>query len=234
MLVPVNTRPRAVNFGQVPRDGSVHRKKVTITRGDAGPLTPKLAPIEIQGVEAQLKEIEAGERYELEVTLTPPFKSDRLRGSLKLETGLADAPNVSIPLYGTIAPRVTATPRRFSVPKKREGDWQQSVRLVWHDGTPHKIVSATVNDPKLNVRVDEKDNGQQQVVLEVPADYTFQSSRRTVVIQTDDAETPRVRVPISFRPSARSPRAQAARASARVAPVKKATAEPDPLPPTSK
>lgn len=236
MLVPINVRPRAVNFGQIPRDGSTRQKKVTITRGDAGPLNLKLAPIEAQGLTAQLKEIEPGERYELEVTLAPPFKSERVRANVRLETGLADAPDASVPVYGTIAPRVVPTPRRFSVPTKRDGDWEQGVRLVWHDGTAHKVLSATVNDPQLKVRVDEEGE-QQRVVLEVPADFTTKSRRRTVIIRTDDTEMPQVHVPISFRASAPSPRAKAMRATAKVAPPPKkqsTESEPPPLPPTSK
>lgn len=134
--------------------------------------------------------------------MTPPFKSDRLRADLKLETGIAEAPTASLMVFASVRPRVVPEPRHIRLPAKLEADWKQAVRLVWDDDKPHKVLEATVDDPKLEVRVDEK-GGRQQVVLLVPQQYKPQLRRSNVIIKTDDAEAPEVRVPIIVSRAAR-------------------------------
>lgn len=190
--------PSRINFGRVSRRGPAKTNKVVITKGDGGPIAPKLLPLDRPHFTAELHEIEPGERYELEVTMAPPFKTNHLRGSVKLETGIPDAPISTITVYGTVAPRVASKPRYFDVPKKRDADWKQSVRLVWDDEGKHRILGATVNDPDLKVWVNEEGD-QQQIVLQVPSDYKSASGRRFVTVQTDDTESPTVQVPITIR-----------------------------------
>ena len=103
ILEPLKMMPNHVNFGNVSHEASTLQKTISLTRGDGGPLNPKLAPINTPGVEASIKEIEPGERYELVVKLTPPLRSPRLAATLRLETGAAEAPAVTIPVYATIA-----------------------------------------------------------------------------------------------------------------------------------
>lgn len=203
ILEPVNLNPKRLSFGQVSRKASAQTKKVIITRGDGGPLALKLVPIELQGFGAQLREIEPGERYELEVTLTPPLKSNRVRTNLKLETGLAEVPTITIPASATQIPRVVAQPRRFSIPAQRDSDFRQAVRLIWDDDAEHKILSVSANDPGLKVSLSEED-GKQEVVLEVSDGYKPRSGARTVTVTTDDTEVPTIRVPVIMARRART------------------------------
>ena len=123
ILEPLKMMPNHVNFGNVSNEASTLQETISLTRGDGGPLNPKLAPVNTEGVEASIKEIEPGERYELVVKLTPPLKSPRLAATLRLETGAAEAPTVTIPVYATIAPphapredRTVGPPRPRSAP----------------------------------------------------------------------------------------------------------------------
>jgi len=95
--------PKYANFGRISAEVPRHEKKISLTRGDGGPLSLELGPIRTPGVEASLKEVEAGERYELLVALTGPFESERIRATLQLETGVAESPRVTIPVYATLA-----------------------------------------------------------------------------------------------------------------------------------
>ncbi len=197
VLVPIQVNPASVNFGQISRKDSTKQQKVVITRGDLGSLALKLTPTESPGLVAQLHEIEPGERYELEVTLNPPFPSEPLRANLTLETGIAEVPILPIPVYATLAPWVVAQPPRFTVPMQRTPDWQEIVRLVWDDDTPHKILDVSTDDAELTVRVDEAED-QQRIVLQVPGEYATQARTRNVSIKTDDPQSPEVRVPVTF------------------------------------
>ena len=188
---------------KVSRTATGQKQTIVITPGDAGPLKLKLAPVESEFFEAKLHEIEKGKHYELEVTLKPPLPAKAVRTNLKLETGLAQAPNITIPASAIPRPHVVASPRRFSVPTKRKPDWRQTVRLEWDDDAPHRILGATASDPGLKVRVIEK-KGEQEVVLEVSENHEPRPGASIITITTDDTEAPTVRVPVYFSRKARS------------------------------
>ena len=166
-----------------------------ITRGDSPNFKVKLVPVKQKNIEAILKEIRPGERYELEFTLRPPFGLNRVVANVKLATGVPEAPTVTLPVYATIIPKVAAKPPRFTIPRERESKWEQRVRLVWDDAAPHKILSATVDDARLKVLVKDKD-GRQQVVLQVPKSYKLRRGGARVTVKTDDSDAPTVEVPV--------------------------------------
>ena len=112
LLEPARVSPHLISFGRIPGT-AVLTKRALVTAMDGGPLTPELAPFEKQGVAAKLREIEAGQRYEIEVTLTPPLDPGRLRVNLTLRTGVAAAPSVNVLVVATVAP---PTPADQSVP----------------------------------------------------------------------------------------------------------------------
>jgi len=102
ILEPLKMAPKYLNFGRISPDEAKHEKTVLLARGDGGPVSLKLDPIRTPGVEANIKEIEAGEKYELLVTLTGPFESERIQTNLQLETGVVESPRVTIPVYATL------------------------------------------------------------------------------------------------------------------------------------
>ena len=114
ILESIRMAPKYANFGRISAEVPRHEKKISLTRGDGGPLSLELGPIRTPGVEANLQEIEAGERYELLVALTGPFESERIRATLQLETGVPESPRVTIPVYATLAD--SRAPRRTSKP----------------------------------------------------------------------------------------------------------------------
>ena len=204
ILEAVTMNPKRVSFGQISKKDPARTKKVVLTRGDGGPLSLKLLPIASENVKAELREVEPGERYELEVTLAPPFKSERVHTNVRLETGVPEAPTTSLAIHARIRPRVASTPRQINAPRQRTTDWEQPITLAWADRQPHKILSATVNDPALSVELLEQ-NGRQEVLLKVPAAYKPPKHGRQVTIKTDDELEPYVRVPVRFTNTAGLP-----------------------------
>ncbi len=208
IMEPVTLKPKRANFGQVSRTAPGQKRTIMITPGDAGPLKLMLTPVISEFFEAELRETEAGKRYELEVTLKTPLPAKAVRTNLKIETGLAEAPHITILAMATPRPHVVASPRRFTVPRQRKADWQQTVRLEWDDDAPHRILSAAASNPGLKVKVIEKD-GQQEIVLKVSEDYKPRPGAMAVTVRTDDTEARTVRVPVYF------PRKAASRATRR-------------------
>ena len=204
-------KPKRIRFSKVSRTEPGQKQTIVITQGDGGPLKLKLAPVESKFFEAELSEIEKGKHYQLEVTLKTPLPAKSVRTNLKLETGLAQAPNITILASAVPRPHVVADPRRFTVPAQRKGDWRQTVRLEWDDDATHKILGATSSDPGLKVTVIDKD-GQQQVVLEVSENYQPRRGAKAVTVRTDDKVAPTVRVSVyvsrkGTSPATRRPRA---------------------------
>jgi len=148
------------------------------------------------GLKTELRTVKPGEHYELEVTLVPPLPEKPMFKDLTLQTGFPEAPTVAVRVYAKMAPRVVAKPPYFRVPAKRDSGWAQRVHVEWNDKkAPHKVLSASVADPKLTVEVKEE-NGTQWVVLSGPEDYAPRSHSRSVAIKTDDAKEPVLTVPI--------------------------------------
>ncbi len=73
-----------VNFG----DPAIEVKKVTTA---------------VPGVEATIKPIEAGRRYEIKLALTPKMPKGKIDGVVKIETTSTKTPIVEVPLRGTVS-----------------------------------------------------------------------------------------------------------------------------------
>jgi hypothetical protein len=206
VLMPFKVSPRSANFGQILRSEEQVKRTLTITRGDGGPIKPAVSNVK-PNVHTEIREIEPGEKYELDIALTPPWPNGRLREYLTLQTGISQKPDTRIVVYGNVAPRVVARPGQIIVQSPLETALKQTVRLQWTDKSEHRILGAEAGDPNLHVQVVEE-NEQQYVLVEAAAGYQPASrGARPLVIRTDDQEMPEVKVPIRVRrASARAPR----------------------------
>lgn len=197
--MPLELKPNRVDFGQVPRSSPTQNKAVTMLRGDGGPIAPEVLPGRQPGIHAQVCEIEPGEHYELEVSLGPPWPEGKLAEVLRLKTGVAEAPSMTVLVTGSITPRLTAVPNRVTFPADRAEESEQTVRLQWDGGKPAKILEVTTTLPEASVRVDEGKKGQQTLVVTLPAGSEPVTGRHTVTIKTDDPDVSTFSVPINFQ-----------------------------------
>ena len=210
ILEAFKTDTTGINFGNVSRLTGETTRKIVLQRGDGGPLSPKLTSPKSESISAELKEITPGERYEVVVKLHAPYKSQRIRAQLKFETGVAESPTGSVSIHASIKPRVAVRPRRFSVPAEPKPGWKLGVGLVWDASEPHKITGATVDDPRMEVRLEET-SARQRVVLRMVDGYFPKPGTRAVTIKTDDDQSPEVRVPVVIRTASRSIRPKGAK-----------------------
>lgn len=196
VLTALKTEPENINFGSVKRDADVQKTVVKIARGDGGPLKPKILTTGNPQIQAELNEIEAGEKYEVTVTAAPPWPDATLRGALQIETGVEQEPVKNIPIYATLLPRLQTVPQRFTLRANTPSELKLVARLNWDDDKPGKVLEATVNDPQLTARLEDQNN-QQVVVLDVPAGYKPTSSAGTqVTLKTDDPAVPTLKIPV--------------------------------------
>ena len=83
---------------------ALERQCVTITRGDGGPLHLEIVNAGKPGIEAELREVKPGERYEMIIALVPPQKPGQLRTYIRIKTGVKEMPETTIPVYADIPP----------------------------------------------------------------------------------------------------------------------------------
>ena len=190
--------PKSVNFGQVKRESAGETRTVKIHRGDGGPLTPSVINTGNPQIFAELKEVTAGEEYDLVVEVKPPWPNGILRGNIMMDTGVEKAAQESIVVYANVAPRLKSLPSRFMIARNNDVDKDRDLvaRLQWSENKPAKLTGATTNDNKMTVTIEEAD-GKQSLVLHVPAGYI--PTRRTginVTVTTDDPEVPSMQVPV--------------------------------------
>jgi hypothetical protein len=144
-----------------------------------------------------LREIQPGEQYELDVELTPHWSEGSWRTDLTLKTGVAEAPERKIPVHGYIVPRLRVIPARFTIPRNLPVARELRARLLWSDKGLGRVVRVTVSDPKTPVRVEDRNEQQQYVVLSVPAGYKPSVNPRPVVtVETDDPDAPTLEIPV--------------------------------------
>lgn len=187
--------PQVLSFGRLQRDTGSITKTVKLTRGDAGPIAPRVLDAGAPNATAQLREITPGEEYELDVTLSPPWPNGNIRGALTLETGIERSPRETITLAGMLQPRVVAEPRALRV-VTRDVEQDVTAELQW-DGTPGKILDVSTNLPGGTVDLETAPDGKQRVILHVPVG--LDAGRRTgysIRLMTDDRLSPSLQIPL--------------------------------------
>ncbi|MFH1746868.1 MAG: hypothetical protein ABIG44_07455 [Planctomycetota bacterium] len=195
--MPFNTEPKLANFRSIPRDATEQTQTVTITRGDGEPLKLEVIEPKDKKITTNLREIEAGEKYELDITVRPPWPNDSLRGSIVLKTGLEQTPHETIRIYGTVDPRLQANPPRFQLPQDVITETELKVDLVWSGADPPgKILSAASTDPSLLARV-ETNEKVQSIIITVPPNYERKRGTALLVnVTTDDPVASQLRIPV--------------------------------------
>lgn len=199
VLVPFKVAPASIRFQRIERGSPAVSKKVTITRGDGGPLSLAVLPIDHPSVKVSLVEIEPGEKYELETTLTPPWPAKSIRAVLWLTTGVKESPKNRITLIADIEPRVKAVPARIDVPSGLSKEQKVVVQVNWLEGEgEYKLVGASSNDAKIKARIDNGD-GKHKVIVTIPAGYKRTAKSAAITIRTNDKQTPTLRVPVRIK-----------------------------------
>lgn len=200
--------PPLINFGSVEPAPEGHTQKLILTRGDGGPLSPRVVPPANPRISAELVEITPGEKYELTAKLSPPWTMSYVSEQLVLQTGVAEMPTATLPLVAQVQPRLRALPERLVLPPARDSQAAVKARLSWAGGPPGRVLGATVSDPELSVEVREEGDGS-WVVLTIPPGFQPKNlAELSVTVRTDDELASTLTIPISLAPAHRPPPAR--------------------------
>ncbi len=200
IMEAMKVEPTLVNFGRIAMGEKTVERTVKILRGDAGPIKPEVVPSSEAHLEAELREVKAGEEYELVVKAHPDPTSQRVQGKIGLKTGVAEQETVDINVFGTVMPRVSARPPTIVIPSTSDTNWQQAVEFDWPAGTnSFKLLEATVNQPDLEVTVDTQASKPRVLIKLKNAIEGALPPTAQITVKTDDPQAPEVTVPIRYR-----------------------------------
>ncbi|MBN2448459.1 MAG: hypothetical protein JXO22_17160 [Phycisphaerae bacterium] len=173
----------------------MQKRTLVLTRGDGGPLALELLPSPSPRLTASLREIEPGERYELDVEYAPPWPNKSLTSALRIKTGVPEAPLDTLRVYGTVRARLQPTPAAVNIPSNVPRDSQLRVALRWSGGAPGHVLEAKTDDPDLTATI-EDDGDKQSLVVNVPRGYKIPRGKHQVniTLKTDDPLVPALTV----------------------------------------
>lgn len=192
-------KPSTVNFGSITPNSPAVKRTLTLRRGDGGDIAPVLVPPHNPQLSAELREIEHGRQYELDITYSPPWPPRGLRDTLVVKTGVTEVPEERIRVVAHMTPRLQAMPPRFGIPRELPTERELLVRLMWSGGKPGKVLGVECTDPALKVSYEE--TPRPFVKLTVPANYEMKGAA-WVTVRTDEEAAPVLRIPV-LRPAPR-------------------------------
>jgi len=193
--MPLTMSPNRVNFDRIIRHEPTRTQTVTLRRGDAGPITPEVMPARLPGLEAQVCEIEAGEHYELEISVGYPLPPGKFSDVFRVTTGVEEVPEVLLFVSGTVAPRLSVAPEQLNFPAERTTSLDRALHLHWDDGTAPKILHMETTLPDAGVRLENR-HGADVIVVTLPAGTEPIPGHHQLTFATDDPEVPSYSVPI--------------------------------------
>jgi hypothetical protein len=193
--VPYDMEPNIINFGTIERASAGETRTFKIKRGDGGPLNPEIEPVKDANLKLTLKEITAGDEYDLEVQALPPWPASSVEGYINFKTGVPESPDDKIRYYGRMAVRLRAAPNKIAVQPELKEDLKMRVRMIWSGDKPGKVVDVTATDPLITGKFVEDQNEQYVDVL-VPKTFKASQKGTFVIVKTDDAEVPELRIQV--------------------------------------
>lgn len=199
VLVPYKLTPRMANFGRLSYDAETTSETMTIERGDGDPLNlgePVVEGRNKENITAELREIEPGEKYEVDIKLKPPWPNRIVRGQVKIDTGLDDDKQVIINVQARVVPRINPIPSTLYIPSPLRHKLQRNITLRWTGATGYKATGAECDVKDAVIQINDTD-GQQHISVIFPEGYAAPArGGQFVHILTDDPKMPRVDVEI--------------------------------------
>jgi hypothetical protein len=95
--------PYVADFGAVELKDTAKDLSIIVTNFGAAPVEITRVTTGVPGVEATVKPIEAGKRFEITIALKPGMAKGAINSTLKIETTSPQKPSLDVPLKGTVS-----------------------------------------------------------------------------------------------------------------------------------
>ncbi|MCP4246236.1 MAG: DUF1573 domain-containing protein, partial [bacterium] len=197
----VKLEPPRVNFSHI-RDGGERTQVVKVTNNTEQELKLSVKGSATSGAfSAEIVEKEPGKTYEVTVLAKPPYQPKLNNASITFLTGVKEQAELKLPVSAYVPPRLDVRPDNLVMASAPASDLTRPVRFTNNGTKPVKVLSAEIDDEKVKVAVTERQEGKQyDINVTFPAGYVAPNTGRTLVLKTDDAEQPEIKIPVKARP----------------------------------
>ncbi|NOX58478.1 MAG: DUF1573 domain-containing protein [Planctomycetes bacterium] len=205
----VAVKPNAATFGNVKAD-SILTKTLKVRNNTGSKLSIKLAEDASKGCfVAELAEVVPGMEYELTVRAQPPFANGNNSHTIRLLTDHPDQKEVRIRCRATLPRRLEVGPPRLRIASGTKNSSDRILRFTNNGDSLVHLTSVTTSadTDKLKTKFKALREGRSYMVtVTIPANYTPPASGVSIVLHTDDSETPELKVPIQSAKRPAKPR----------------------------
>ncbi len=204
---PVQVTPKSVAFGRITIDKAESGlvKKMTIVNNIDGVMTLTDVASTNPIFKPEIREIQAGKKYELIVTLQPPLRSGNNTGKITMKTGLGEKASLDIPAYAYVSAPVDVTPAKLTLPTNRTADLKRQFYVRSNTSKPVVLSDLQASNPELKLAIaDIRKKLTYRLTVDIPASYKPSVGGDTITFKTDNPAVPSIVIPITER-TARKP-----------------------------
>jgi thiol-disulfide isomerase/thioredoxin len=195
--------PVSAGFGRIAEE-RVHQQVVTITNRSEKPMTLTIGNAYKAGkFQFDLVESIPGVEYKLFVVLRPPLPEGTVRGSVILHSNNELQKTVEVTAAAIVLSKVEIMPNILYLSEPPAGGpaagkpFIKTLEFSSRGEKPLHLVDTRVDDPDVRVSHQELEPGRlYRLLVSFPAGYRPPAEGRTITLETSDAATPTLRVPI--------------------------------------
>lgn len=202
---PIEINPRYASFGQIVDKSLAAKREIEI-------VNHMDEPIEIRGVvsssslfSATMETLEAGRKFKLIVTTTPPLQEGSNRSVIKILTSSKKKPEFEILANSYVVPPVQVRPAKILIPEGPLPGPTDRVVFINHN-TPDsfQISDVAINGDKVQAVLHELSPGKNfKIVVTFDAGFVYPKTKPLVLsFKTSDPSAPEYEVPVQEIPKA--------------------------------
>ncbi len=198
---PIEAKPRLAAFNRISaeaaREGTLVRKLTIVNNVDeAATLTNVRSSSPM--FKAEVTELEPGKKFELIVSLVPPFQSGNNSGHIELSTGLKEMPELKVQARVYITADVDVMPPKLVLRGDRKVPMKRQLSVKNHTNKQMVVSNIKASDPRIKATLQESIAGKQyKISVEIPVEYSAPKSGDKITFNTNIPTMPTVEIPVT-------------------------------------
>jgi len=195
----VNLSPTSVYVGNLGQ-GEVATKTVTITNNDTMPLKIESVKAQNNSVTLNLKTIEEGQKYELDVTTSATLPIGRISDFITITTNNEKAKSERVTVYGQVVGKLNVTPAKLDI--TAAPGFKKRFNVTVRPGSVKAYqITAALWPAAIDATVKILNRGAQGFTIEFSnVEPTKALDGSTIIINTNLADYPIIEVPVTVKP----------------------------------
>lgn len=196
----VQVTPQMASLGRISMEQIQEgvSSKVTIQNNAAEPL--KLSDIKLpkdSGYVAELKTLEEGKKYELEVKATSLLKLGDNHATVEISTNSTETPKVSVAIFSFLSKPVDVSPEELVLVPNRTTDLNRQFYIRVNTNKDVKISDMKATNPEFKLSLEEVTKGKLfRLSCIVPTKYNPTKGDQ-ITFKTDHPLVPTISIPVS-------------------------------------